>query len=138
MPSALSNHVSSMPDISTTSTSTSTSTPTPAARERSTESIVGRMDGAVRRKASEVVAGAARDRAAQKEADQPVAAPAAEDAPEGHVHKPQPHKHSLDYVTRSFIAGGVAGCAVRVSTQDRQARNQPPPLPSEAYSSGML
>ena len=107
MPSALSNHVSSMPDISTTSTPTHTS----AARERSTDSIVGRMDGAVR-KAGEVVAGATRDRAAQKETDQPVAAPASEDAPEGHVHKPQPHKHSLDYVTRSFIAGGVAGCAV--------------------------
>ena len=69
------------------------------------------MDGAVR-KAGEVVAGATRDRAAQKEADQPVAAPAPESAPEHHVHKPQPHKHSLDYVTRSFIAGGVAGCAV--------------------------
>ena len=109
MPSALSNHVSSMPD---TPTSTSSST----ARERNPESIVERMDGVVR-KAGEVVTGAAtRDRAVHQP-DQPVAKPELEDQHDHddhhHVHKPQPHRHSLDYVLRSFVAGGVAGCAVR-------------------------
>ena len=110
MPSALSNHVSSMPD-----TPTSTSTSTPTARDRNTDSFVGRMDGAVR-KAGEVVTGAAtRDRAAHQKADQPVAE---SEGHHDHVHKPQPHRHSLDYVMRSFVAGGVAGCAVRVLFTD--------------------
>ncbi|XXG98534.1 hypothetical protein Hte_004858 [Hypoxylon texense] len=66
---------------------------------------VGKMDGVVR-KASNVVAGST----AQRTNSDP-----AKDEPPVAAKGKQPGKHSADYMLRSFVAGGLSGCAAKTT-----------------------
>ncbi|TRX98120.1 hypothetical protein FHL15_000765 [Xylaria flabelliformis] len=89
MPAALTNHASIVE--------------MPAQRE-GTGTLVGKVDGVIRR-TSTAITGATD----QKDSSiRPVAEAAA-----GHGKKP--NKHSADYMMRSFVAGGVAGCAAKTT-----------------------
>ncbi len=88
MPSAISNHAS-MSEF-------------PSQREENTSAIAGKMDNIVR-KASNVVT----------HATNPNTNPnAIGDSTPVAAKGKQPDKHSIDYVMRSGIAGGLAGCVV--------------------------
>ncbi|KAI1083488.1 mitochondrial carrier protein LEU5 [Whalleya microplaca] len=80
----------------------------PSQREGNADAIIGKMDGVVRKAGSAVTSGADRGKTADP-------AGAAMDAPpvagEGNV----PRKHSMDYILRSGIAGGIAGCAAKTT-----------------------
>ncbi|GAW18863.1 hypothetical protein ANO14919_083450 [Xylariales sp. No.14919] len=83
----------------------------PAQREGNADLLVGKVDGALRR-ASTVITTAAGD----KDSDPP---PAAENAKVAEAAagqgKKKPNKHGMDYMTRSFVAGGLAGCAAKTT-----------------------
>lgn len=97
MPSALTDHAS-IADMSTP-------------REGTADAIVGKVDGVLRR-ASTVIA-ATKDK-------NPSPPPAVADdralteAAAGQGKK-KPSKHSVDYMARSFVAGGIAGCAAKTT-----------------------
>ncbi|KAI8956387.1 mitochondrial carrier domain-containing protein [Xylaria longipes] len=99
MPAALTNHAS-IAEM-------------PARREGngSADVLAGRMDGVLRR-TSKAITGATDDRDAST-------VPVAEDravaeAAAGQGRK-KPNKHSIDYMMRSFVAGGLAGCAAKTT-----------------------
>lgn len=77
-------------------------------------SLVGKVDGAIRR-ASTVIKDSTTSSSSSSPtaATQPVAAEerAVTEAAAGQGKK-KPNKHSMDYIVRSFVAGGLAGCAV--------------------------
>lgn len=72
----------------------------PGTREPNANSIVGKMDGVVK-KAGGAISG-------NKRPESPSSLPDNADSP---VAK-RPDKHSMGYMVRSGIAGGIAGCAV--------------------------
>lgn len=74
-------------------------------REGHADSVGSKMDSIVK-KAGSVVGGS-------KKTEQAPTASDHVDAPVTAKRK-QPDKHSLDYMIRSGIAGGLAGCAVRL------------------------
>ncbi|KAF2971091.1 hypothetical protein GQX73_g2423 [Xylaria multiplex] len=84
----------------------------PTQREGNADILVGKMDGALRR-ASTVITSAASDKASSPSAaaadDSKVAEAAA-----GQGTK-KPNKHGMDYMMRSFVAGGLAGCAAKTT-----------------------
>lgn len=84
----------------------------PSQREGHASAILDKMDGVVR-KASNVVA--------SKGATVHDASPTSvnNDASPVAAKGKQPDKHSMDYVIRSGIAGGLAGCAVRIMSYPR-------------------
>ncbi|KAI0858362.1 mitochondrial carrier domain-containing protein [Xylaria cubensis] len=95
MPAALTNHASIVE--------------MPAQRE-GTETIVGKVDGVLRRTGTAITG-------ATDHKDSSIM-PVAEggrvvEAATGHGKKP--NKHSADYMMRSFVAGGVAGCAAKTT-----------------------
>lgn len=69
-------------------------------REPHANSIVGKMDGAIK-KAGGAISG-------NKRPEAPSSVPDNADSPAAQ----RPDKHSMDYMVRSGIAGGIAGCAV--------------------------
>lgn len=69
--------------------------------------VVGKMDGVVR-KAGNVVAGATGNSTDADSVD--------DEPPPVAMKGKQPDKHSMDYMLRSGIAGGLAGCAVCITT----------------------
>ncbi|KAI0409090.1 mitochondrial carrier protein LEU5 [Xylaria palmicola] len=81
-------------------------------RDGNTDGLVGKVDGMLRRKSTIMAT-------ADDDGDSgPV--PLAEDravaeAPAGQEGKKKPNKHSIDYMARSFIAGGLAGCAAKTT-----------------------
>ncbi|KAI0109541.1 mitochondrial carrier domain-containing protein [Nemania sp. FL0031] len=79
-------------------------------RDGSADTLVGKMDGVIRRASTVITA------AADKEpSPQPVAADrAVAEAAAGQERK-KPNKHSMDYMMRSFVAGGIAGCAAKTT-----------------------
>ncbi|KAI2469415.1 mitochondrial carrier protein LEU5 [Annulohypoxylon bovei var. microspora] len=94
MPSASSDHVS-MSEL-------------PSEREGHASAILGTMDGVVR-KAGNVVAGTgATAHSAGPDSINDDGSPVA-------AKGKQPDKHSMDYVIRSGIAGGLAGCAAKTT-----------------------
>ncbi|KAI0489504.1 mitochondrial carrier domain-containing protein [Xylaria cf. heliscus] len=93
MPAALTNHAS-IAEMSTQREGTG-----------SADALVGKMDGVLRRTSTAVTA-AATDK---DSGTVPVAEAAA-----GHGKK-RPNKHSVDYMMRSFVAGGLAGCAAKTT-----------------------
>lgn len=97
MPSALTDHAS-IADMSTP-------------REGTADAIVGKVDGVIRR-AGTVIA-AAKDK---NPSPTPAVADdrAAAEATAGQG-KTKPNKHSIDYMARSFVAGGIAGCAAKTT-----------------------
>ncbi|ETS82721.1 hypothetical protein PFICI_04597 [Pestalotiopsis fici W106-1] len=82
----------------------------PIPREGHADSIVGKMDGALR-KAGGVMTGGGTTRAP----DTPPQIPDDVDAPVKSRTKKRPDKHSMDYMIRSGIAGGLAGCAAKTT-----------------------
>lgn len=72
-------------------------------REAHAHSIAGKMDGVVK-KAGSAIAGT-------KRPESPPPVPNNADSPLVATSK-RPDKHSMDYMVRSGIAGGIAGCAV--------------------------
>ncbi|KAI1273360.1 mitochondrial carrier domain-containing protein [Xylaria sp. FL0933] len=79
------------------------------------DSIVGKVDGALRR-ASTVITNTVTDR------DSATTSPATPDAEDRAVAeaaagqgKKKPNKHGADYILRSFVAGGIAGCAAKTT-----------------------
>ncbi|KAI1503914.1 mitochondrial carrier protein LEU5 [Biscogniauxia marginata] len=91
MPSALPNHAST-PDLS-------------SSREGNADIIVGKMDGVIRKAGSAVSSAAERS---------PRPDAAIEDRSITEKGK-QPDKHSMNYIVRSGIAGGLAGCAAKTT-----------------------
>ncbi|KAI1377776.1 mitochondrial carrier protein LEU5 [Hypoxylon crocopeplum] len=91
MPSAASNHAS-MSEFTSRG-------------EGNANTIVGKMDGVVR-KANHVVASTTTQGASPDAADDELPVT---------VKGKQPDKHSMDYVIRSGIAGGIAGCAAKTT-----------------------
>lgn len=87
----------------------------PIAREGHADTIAGKMDGIVK-KAGSVVAGGGHSR----KPDTPPQIPDDIDAPVAHNTKRKPDKHSMDYMIRSGVAGGLAGCAVSCITGSMQ------------------
>ncbi|TGJ79267.1 hypothetical protein E0Z10_g9501 [Xylaria hypoxylon] len=82
----------------------------PTQREGNADLLVGKMDGALRR-ASTVITAAASDQDSSPSPDCNVAEAAAA-AGQG---KKKPNKHGVDYMMRSFVAGGIAGCAAKTT-----------------------
>ncbi|KAI0542924.1 mitochondrial carrier domain-containing protein [Xylaria digitata] len=97
MPSALTNHAS-IAEM-------------PTQREGNADILVGKMDGAFRR-ASTAMTSAASDK-------DPSPPPAAGDSKVAEAAAGQgtkkPNKHGMDYMMRSFVAGGLAGCAAKTT-----------------------
>lgn len=90
----------------------------PTRREGNADTLVGKMDGVIRRAGTVITAAtdkesnpppAAEDRAGPKAA---AAAAGQEMDMRREKKKIKPNKHSMDYMMRSFVAGGLAGCAV--------------------------
>ncbi|KAI1323035.1 mitochondrial carrier domain-containing protein [Xylariaceae sp. FL0255] len=75
-------------------------------REGSAESIASKMDG-VMRKASTVVVGTTEETS--------MGAPPAADSRSITERRGKPDKRSMDYIMRSFIAGGLAGSAAKTA-----------------------
>ncbi|KAK8091125.1 hypothetical protein PG994_000630 [Apiospora phragmitis] len=75
-------------------------------RETHADSIVGKMDGVVK-KAGSAISG-------NKRPESPPPLPDDTDSPVAAKAK-RPDKHSMDYMVRSGIAGGIAGCAAKTS-----------------------
>ncbi|KAK6828523.1 coenzyme A transporter [Apiospora arundinis] len=93
MPPSLGAHHAAMSDVSDT-------------REAHAHSIAGKMDGVVK-KAGSAIAGT-------KRPESPPPVPNNTDSPLVATSK-RPDKHSMDYMVRSGIAGGIAGCAAKTS-----------------------
>ncbi|KAI1154733.1 mitochondrial carrier domain-containing protein [Nemania diffusa] len=81
-------------------------------RDGSADTLVGKMDGVIRRASSVITA--ATD-ANKEPSPQPVASDRAVPEAAAGQEKKKPNKHSMDYMTRSFIAGGLAGCAAKTT-----------------------
>ncbi|KAI0815596.1 mitochondrial carrier domain-containing protein [Xylaria sp. FL0064] len=103
MPSALTNH-GSIADM-----------PIQQREGGNADSIVGKVDGALRR-ASTVISNTVTDK------DSLTTSPATPDAEDRAVAeaaagqgKKKPNKHGADYILRSFVAGGIAGCAAKTT-----------------------
>ncbi|KAI1365072.1 mitochondrial carrier domain-containing protein [Xylaria arbuscula] len=85
-------------------------------------SIVGKVDGAIRRASTVIIkdsttnTSSASSSSSPTTAAQPVAAEerVVTEAAAGEGKK-KPNKHSMDYIVRSFVAGGVAGCAAKTT-----------------------
>ncbi|KAI0014380.1 mitochondrial carrier protein LEU5 [Xylariaceae sp. FL0662B] len=77
-------------------------------REGNADAIFGKMDGVVRKAGSAVASSTDRTK-------YPNSADAAMDAPPIAGQGSQPRKHSMDYILRSGIAGGIAGCAAKTT-----------------------
>ncbi|KAK8029113.1 hypothetical protein PG991_006169 [Apiospora marii] len=105
MPPSLGAHDAAMSEVSGT-------------REPHANSIVGKMDGVVK-KASGAISG-------NKRPEAPSSLPDNADSPVAQ----RPDKHSMDYMVRSGIAGGIAGCAVGQNLC-RTPRPCQDPLPNE-------
>ncbi|KAI1754974.1 mitochondrial carrier domain-containing protein [Xylaria castorea] len=71
----------------------------------SADTLVGKMDGMLRR-TSTTITGATDHKDSST-------VPIAEEAAAGYGKKP--NKHSVDYMMRSFVAGGLAGCAAKTT-----------------------
>lgn len=89
----------------------------PLTREGHADTLVDKMDGIVKKAGNVVTGGSTR-------AETPPRIPDDVDAPvtAAPSKKKKPDKHSMDYMIRSGIAGGLAGCAV-------SARMSVKPLP---------
>ncbi|KAI1351193.1 mitochondrial carrier domain-containing protein [Xylaria sp. FL0043] len=103
MPSALTNH-GSIADM-----------PIQQREGGSADSLVGKVDGALRR-ASTVITNTVTER------DSTITSPATPVAEDRVVAeaaagqgKKKPNKHGADYILRSFVAGGIAGCAAKTT-----------------------
>ncbi|KAI0443144.1 mitochondrial carrier domain-containing protein [Xylaria telfairii] len=94
MPAALTNHAS-IAELSTQR----------QGNGGSGDALVGRIDGVLRRTGA-AITGATDDKDVS-------AAPVAEHR--AGPAKKKPNKHSVDYMTRSFVAGGLAGCAAKTT-----------------------
>ncbi|KAJ2980863.1 hypothetical protein NUW58_g6834 [Xylaria curta] len=84
----------------------------PTQRQGNADTLVGKMDGVLRRTSTVITSATEKD-------SSPGPLPVAEDravveAAAGQEKK-KPNKHSADYIARSFIAGGVAGCAAKTT-----------------------
>ncbi|KAI1850066.1 hypothetical protein JX265_003440 [Neoarthrinium moseri] len=79
----------------------------PTTREGHAGTIVGTMDGVVK-KAGGIVAGGRKPETSPPTPDHVDAPPAA-------GKRKRPDKHSMDYMMRSGIAGGLAGCAAKTT-----------------------
>ncbi|KAI0150399.1 mitochondrial carrier domain-containing protein [Xylariaceae sp. FL1272] len=77
----------------------------PPAREGNTESLVGKMDGVLKKAGNAVTTTAGKD----------AGPPASVDASAVPENRKKPSKHSMDYIVRSFVAGGFAGCAAKTA-----------------------
>ncbi|KAI1267159.1 mitochondrial carrier domain-containing protein [Xylariaceae sp. FL1019] len=77
----------------------------PPAQGRNSDSLVGKMDGALRKAGHAVTTGA----------DRNIGTSASVDASAAPENRKKPSKHSMDYIVRSFIAGGFAGCAAKTA-----------------------
>lgn len=82
---------------------------TPIPREGHADSIVGKMDGALRKAGGVMTAGGG-----NRAPDTPPQIPDDVDAPVK-PRKKRPDKHSMDYMIRSGVAGGLAGCAAKTT-----------------------
>jgi solute carrier family 25 protein 16 len=80
----------------------------PTQREGNADILVGKMNGVIRR-ATNVVTGATDGSSGPSPATEDHVAEVAEQG------KNKPNKHSMDYIVRSFVAGGLAGCAVSIA-----------------------
>ncbi|KAI0508558.1 mitochondrial carrier domain-containing protein [Xylaria bambusicola] len=88
------------------------------------DSLVGKVDGAIRRASTVISTATDKDSSSSKtsSSSSPTAA-AAESATEERAmteatagqDKKKPNKHSMDYIMRSFVAGGLAGCAAKTT-----------------------
>ncbi|KAI0197747.1 mitochondrial carrier domain-containing protein [Astrocystis sublimbata] len=89
------------------------------APDRSTDTLVDKMDGVLRRTGNAITS-AATDNKDSRDGRHPgngaVVKTEAEAAAAGQPREKQkPNKHSVDYMTRSFVAGGIAGCAAKTT-----------------------
>ncbi|KAI1423093.1 mitochondrial carrier domain-containing protein [Xylaria sp. FL1777] len=98
MPSALTNH-GSIAEM-----------PTRREGGGNADLLVGKVDGALRRASTAIATATDRDSSPAKGAEDRAVAEAA--AGQG---KKKPNKHGADYIIRSFVAGGVAGCAAKTA-----------------------
>ncbi|KAJ1333653.1 solute carrier family 25 (mitochondrial carrier protein) member 16 [Microdochium nivale] len=116
MPSAWSSHAAPIPaDISDHTQITATQ-PLPASLAGNASAIVGHMDGAVRKASSAVAGVAATDktpRHVETSADGTEIASGADAS--ASTSKKKVDKHSFDYMMRSGVAGGLAGCAAKTT-----------------------
>ncbi|GAP90452.1 putative mitochondrial carrier protein LEU5 [Rosellinia necatrix] len=121
MPSALTDHASTAE--------------MPTQREGSAEALVGRMDGVMKRASTAITTvtatatsattaatttattTAATDKNSSSHPSTPAAAERAGTTETATVAegKKKPNKHSMDYMVRSFVAGGLAGCAAKTT-----------------------
>ncbi|KAI0905801.1 mitochondrial carrier domain-containing protein [Ustulina deusta] len=76
-------------------------------REGNADILVGKVDGALRRASTVITTATDKD-----SSPAPVAGDRAVAAGQG---KQKPNKHGMDYIIRSFVAGGVAGCAAKTT-----------------------
>ncbi|KAI1187199.1 mitochondrial carrier domain-containing protein [Nemania serpens] len=86
----------------------------PTRREGNADTLVGKVDGVFRRAGTVITV------AADKESSPPPVAedrgvPRAAAAGQEKNNKTKPNKHSMDYMMRSFVAGGLAGCAAKTT-----------------------
>ncbi|KAI1115261.1 mitochondrial carrier domain-containing protein [Nemania sp. NC0429] len=95
----------------------------PTRREGNADTLVGKMDGVLRRAGTVITAATDKDSspppvAEDRSASKTVAA-AAGGGQDMDVRKEKskvkPNKHSMDYMMRSFVAGGLAGCAAKTT-----------------------
>lgn len=87
----------------------------PTRREGNADTLVGKMDGVLRRAGTVITAAADKESSPPPVAEDravPKAAAGQETDVRGEKNKAKPNKHSMDYMMRSFVAGGLAGCAV--------------------------
>ncbi|KAK9422692.1 putative Mitochondrial carrier domain-containing protein [Seiridium unicorne] len=83
----------------------------PIPREGHADTIVGKMDGALKKAGSVITGGSS-----SRKPDTPPQIPDDVDAPVTPLPKKErPDKHSMDYMIRSGIAGGLAGCAAKTT-----------------------
>ncbi|KAI1481552.1 mitochondrial carrier [Daldinia eschscholtzii] len=91
MPSAAVNHAT-MPEFTSQG-------------EENVNTVASKMDGVVRKASNAVTGATVRDTNTNSIDDKPPVA----------MKGKRPDKHSMDYVLRSFIAGGLAGCAAKTT-----------------------
>ncbi|KAJ8118225.1 hypothetical protein ONZ43_g4040 [Nemania bipapillata] len=101
MPSALAN------DASIAETTTQ--------RDGSVDTFTGKMDGVIRRANTVITAATDSEKESSPQSVTVSSDRTVAEASAGEEKKKKPNKHSMDYMTRSFIAGGLAGCAVRTN-----------------------
>ncbi|KAK5633210.1 hypothetical protein RRF57_008924 [Xylaria bambusicola] len=82
-----------------------------------TDSLIGKVDGAIRRASTAISTATDKDSSSKSSsttAESATEEPTMTEAAAGQSKK-KPNKHSMDYIMRSFVAGGVAGCAAKTT-----------------------